>query len=114
MINYAILLINNNYNKQYRSDDVYDWNTFIFTPPSDKPSQATIDGWVANIPLKACKEEAKQRIAKYDWIADADTTPKLLNKQDFVAYRSALRELILNPVESPVWPEIPQEEWDAE
>jgi hypothetical protein len=59
------------------------------------------------------KNKAKSLIAQYDWINDTTTTPKLLNKDDFYAYRSALRLLILNPVENPVWPEIPQEVWDA-
>ena len=59
------------------------------------------------------KAKAKSLISQYDWINDTTTTPKLLNKDDFYAYRSALRLLILNPVENPVWPTIPQEVWDA-
>jgi len=66
---------------------------------------------LSQIKKDACKNEAKQRIAKYDWIADADTTPVLLNKSDFVLYRSALRELILNPVENPVFPIEPDPIW---
>ena len=62
--------------------------------------------------LNECKTEAKKRIAEYDWVMDDTTTPKLSNKSEFYTYRSALRELILNPVENPVWPEIPQEVWE--
>ena len=111
MINYSDLLINNNYLKSFSADNVYDWSTFIFNPPTDKPSQETIDQWIKDIPFKACKKEAKRRIAEYDWVIDTETTPDLLNRQDFIAYRSALRQLILNPVENPVWPEVPQEVW---
>lgn len=78
------------------------------------------NNWITDIKLKSdydknlCKQIAKGRIAQYDWIMDDTTTPKLLNKQDFFTYRSKLRLLILNPVENPTWPEVPQEVWGNE
>ena len=35
----------------------------------------------------------------------------LANKSDFESYRSALRDLVINPVVSPVYPSEPQPVW---
>ena len=58
-----------------------------------------------------CKNTAKGLISKYDWIFDSDTNPKLLNKNEFIEYRSILRNLIINPIENPEWPNPPKEHW---
>lgn len=88
-----------------------DYSTFNFYDESKKPTEIQINQYSVEYNKSLCKAEAKRRIAEYDWIVDTETTPDLLNRQDFVAYRSALRQLILNPIENPIWPEIPQEEW---
>lgn len=56
-----------------------------------------------------CKDEAKKRIANSDWAVLSDVN--ISNKSEFESYRSQLRNLILNPVESPVFPEEPQPIW---
>jgi hypothetical protein len=56
-----------------------------------------------------CKEEAKQLIANSDWSVLPDV--KIQNKAEFENYRSILRELILNPVENPVFPTEPVPIW---
>ena len=56
-----------------------------------------------------CKHEAKKRIANSDWAVLPDVN--ISNKSEFESYRSQLRNLILNPVESPVFPEEPQPIW---
>ena len=56
-----------------------------------------------------CKEEAKKRIANCDWSVLPDVN--ISNKSDFEDYRSQLRNLILNPVEDPIFPEEPQPIW---
>lgn len=61
---------------------------------------------------KNCKDTAKKLIAELDWVNDTETTPLLSNREDFVAYRSLLRALIIDPVVNPTWPERPQEEWE--
>ena len=56
-----------------------------------------------------CKQEAKKRIANSDWSVLPDVN--ITNKSEFENYRSQLRNLILNPVESPVFPEEPNPIW---
>ena len=56
-----------------------------------------------------CKGQAKQLIASSDWSVLPDVN--ITNKSEFENYRSQLRNLILNPVESPVFPEEPQPIW---
>lgn len=59
--------------------------------------------------IDACKLEAKAKIAKTDWAVLPDVG--LVNQADFIAYRAALRELIINPVADPVWPTEPTPDW---
>ena len=56
-----------------------------------------------------CKSESKKRIANSDWSVLPDVN--ISNKSDFENYRSQLRNLILNPVEEPIFPEEPQPIW---
>ena len=56
-----------------------------------------------------CKHEAKKRISNSDWAVLPDVN--ISNKSDFENYRSQLRNLILNPVEEPIFPEEPQPIW---
>lgn len=63
----------------------------------------------AQVPLDACKAEAKTRLANTDWSVLPDVVVQ--NKLDFENYRSAVRALVLNPVADPVWPTEPQPVW---
>ena len=56
-----------------------------------------------------CKSESKKRIANCDWSVLPDVN--ISNKSEFENYRSQLRNLILNPVENPIFPEEPQPIW---
>lgn len=56
-----------------------------------------------------CKSESKKRIANCDWSVLPDVN--ISNKSEFENYRSQLRNLILNPVEDPIFPEEPQPIW---
>lgn len=56
-----------------------------------------------------CKSESKKRIANCDWSVLPDVN--ISNKSEFENYRSQLRNLILNPVEDPIYPEEPQPIW---
>jgi len=56
-----------------------------------------------------CKSESKKRIANCDWSVLPDVN--ISNKSEFENYRSQLRNLILNPVEEPIFPEEPQPIW---
>ena len=56
-----------------------------------------------------CKEESKKRIANCDWSVLPDVN--IINKSEFESYRSQLRNLILNPVENPIFPVEPNPIW---
>lgn len=59
----------------------------------------------------ACKAEAKQRLVDTDWSQQADVRSQITNAAAFDIYRAAVRELYLNPVAAPQWPERPEADW---
>ena len=56
-----------------------------------------------------CKAKAKELIANTDWSVLPDVN--LQNKSEFENYRSILRNLILNPIEDPIFPIEPTPIW---
>ena len=56
-----------------------------------------------------CKQEAKKRIANSDWAVLPDVN--ITNKPEFETYRTQLRNLIINPVEDPIFPVEPNPIW---
>jgi hypothetical protein len=66
------------------------------------------------------KETGKQILSNTDWtavpsIADpADSNPYLMNQNDFFVYRSAVRDIVLNPTFDAVFPVEPVEVWSTE
>jgi hypothetical protein len=56
-----------------------------------------------------CKDQAKQLIANSDWSVLPDV--KINNKLEFENYRTQLRNLIINPVEDPIFPVEPNPIW---
>ena len=84
-------------------------------PPSETYIIWKNDSWKVDKILKSeylknqCKEKAKSLIASSDWsvLPDVNTT----NKSDFENYRSILRNLIINPIEDPIFPIEPNPIW---
>lgn len=80
-----------------------------------KPTWEQIEAeWIiVNSELKKqdCKDKAKSLLANSDWSTLPDVQTQLLNYNDFVFYRSQLRELVINPVENPVFPSEPEARW---
>ncbi len=56
-----------------------------------------------------CEARAKELISNCDWSVLPDV--KLQNKSEFENYRSILRNLILNPIEDPIFPVEPTPIW---
>lgn len=77
--------------------------------PTEAEIQAEIVRLNAQYPLDECKTEAKKRIAATDWSVLSDVG--LANQAEFVAYRAALRALIVTPVADPEFPVEPQPVW---
>lgn len=83
------------------------------SPSIPQPSEQEVINEIARLeslaPMEACKKEAKALIAKVDWAVLPDVG--ISNSAEFVAYRAVLRELIKNPVATPVFPAEPQPVW---
>jgi hypothetical protein len=95
------------------------WNSTVVAKPTQEVLDAERVTLDQQAPYVACKQEASRRLYLTDWttIADvADPTksdPYLTNQAAFVAYRSNLRKLAVNPEVNPVWPVEPTAAWSA-
>jgi hypothetical protein len=82
--------------------------------PEDKPTENEIQDEITRLtllePFNKCKAQAKRLIAFSDWAALPDVG--LANQVQFIAYRAALRALIITPVADPVWPTEPTPIWE--
>jgi hypothetical protein len=67
----------------------------------------------------SCTDQAKVILTATDWTSISDvgnsqmSNPYLLNQSEFIAYRSQVRALAVNPVADPVWPVMPTEQWSS-
>lgn len=61
--------------------------------------------------LAACKRTARARLVATDYTQTPDVTAALKNAADFTSYRTAVRNLFLNPMKDPTWPEEPVPAW---
>lgn len=86
-----------------------DWLDQTQSKPTEQEVNNEIAKLISQQPFNDCKIKAKQLIAASDWSALSDVG--LVNQADFIAYRAALRALIINPVADPVWPTEPTPEW---
>lgn len=96
------------------TDGVINWIN-----PSEPPvTQTQIDEaketLSAKLVLDVCKEQAVNLLKLTDWATLSDLTiesPKLLNQGEFLAYRQAVRSLVVNPVANTSWPTMPKAQW---
>lgn len=63
-----------------------------------------------------CKQQASKLLYETDWttipdVADPANSPYLTNQAEFIAWRSQIRALAVNPVVDPIFPEKPVEIW---
>jgi hypothetical protein len=67
----------------------------------------------------ACSDQAKAILTATDWTSIPDvgnpdaSNPYLMNQAAFIAYRSQIRALAVNPVVNPVFPTQPTEQWSS-
>jgi hypothetical protein len=80
----------------------------------------TISAYIPPPPPTAQQNKAKatQLLYQTDWTSEAAvadpavSNPYLMNQSEFLAYRSAVREIAINPVAGVItWPTKPQEVW---
>jgi hypothetical protein len=66
-----------------------------------------------------CKAQATTILNATDWTSISDVgnpdmaNPYLVNQAEFIAYRSTVRNYAVNPVENPVFPTAPTEQWSS-
>jgi hypothetical protein len=72
---------------RYKSSVVISWADY----------QSKYNEVLQSTALKQLRAERNRRIAKTDWIMTVDSAETLANKNDWVAYRQALRDLPENP-----------------
>lgn len=107
--------------KNPANNDVYGYDT---TDQQNFIDSAIAAGWqevTGNWPpsptedqLKLnCKDEAKQRLERTDYSQLPDVDATLVNRAEFVTYRTQIRDLYLNPVANPVWPNEPIAIWNS-
>lgn len=119
MIDYAQILTVNYPNSQWSlNGNSYDGLTWYSDTP--KPTQVELDALALPtqeaIAKKSCKEQASQLLYETDWttipdVADPVNSPYLTNQTDFIAWRSQIRSLAVNPVADPIFPPKPNEIW---
>jgi len=115
MIDIAIILGNNNYlyfgSVTANTEESY--NLITWEDVRQKPTWQQLNSeWLlidSEIKKDNCKNQAKTLIANSDWSVLPDVN--ISNKSEFEFYRSQLRNLILNPVENPVFPIEPNPIW---
>jgi len=77
---------------------------------------AAVDAQAAK---NTCKQQATSILQSTDWTSIADVgdptkaNPYLMNQAEFIAYRSTVRGYAVNPVENPVFPTAPTEQWSS-
>jgi len=103
-------------------DEDYNQITWL-SPDIEQPTEQEVNDEIIALdvqaPLNSCKTQASQLLYETDWTTIADVAdpaksqPYLLNPQDFITYRSALRKLAVYPEAAPVWPTKPTEQWSS-
>lgn len=100
-------------------DQILSWKTEKLGPiPTTEQLDAAYPIWESQQLAAQNKEKAQSLLAQTDWTATVDisnpqySNPYLANQAEFLAYRSAIRAIAVNPpaVVDP-WPVMPQEVW---
>ena len=89
------------------------WDAAANPPPPPAPTPEQIQA--------QNKSEAMSLLQQTDWTATVDisnpqySNPYLMNQDAFLAYRSSVRAIAVNPPTTPVtvWPTLPTEQWSS-
>lgn len=113
MIDYGNILSLFYANKKWIIKNSTDYNTLDWLDDSTKPTKEELDSKsqeaISEFKKDNCKNKSKQLIANSDWSVLPDVN--ITNKSEFETYRTQLRNLIINPVEDPIFPVEPNPIW---
>lgn len=121
MPDYSWILSVNYPTAQWAMDNE-DYSTLQWFSDTPKPTQEELDAlWIPTqeaIAKQDCKKQASALLYETDWttipdVADPTNSPYLVNQAEFIAWRSQVRALAVNPVVDPVFPSKPQEQWGS-
>ena len=101
-------------------NQILSWNTAKL---GAEPTQAQLDEaypiWENQQKADQNAQQAKTILSNTDWTAISDvadpkkSNPYLMNQADFVAYRSTVRNIAINPTWDAVFPTAPKEVWNS-
>ena len=98
------------------ADQILSWN---IEKLGLEPTQVQLDSaypiWLGQQIQAQNKQQASTLLLETDWVelpsvSDINNIPYLLNKAEFIAYRIALRVIVVNPINA-VFPVKPISEW---
>jgi hypothetical protein len=95
------------------------WYSVNIPQPTKEACDAEIAVQAQQAPLQSCKDQASGRLYATDWTTIADvadptkSNPYLTNQAEFIAYRSQIRQLAVNPVLNPTFPPVPTAQWST-
>ena len=109
---------------EWSMTNVNDYSTLVWYSASiQQPTEAEVNAQIAALdaqaPYQSCKETASQLLYKTDWTTIPDvadptkSNPYLMNQAEFIAYRSQVRQLAVNPVVNPTFPPMPTAQWSS-
>lgn len=109
---------------QWSLTNVNEYSTLVwYSENIPKPSEDIVNQEIASLnanqPLVNCKNQASKLLYETDWTTIPDvadptkSNPYLINVQDYVTYRNAVRQLAIYPVANPVWPTKPISQWSS-
>jgi hypothetical protein len=96
----------------------YILNAVVYTVEIQNMTPEQLAAYQANL-AQQIAQQGKQILANTDWtaiasVADpAESNPYLINRQEFLTYRSEVRAIVLNPSYDSVYPEAPTEQWSS-
>lgn len=101
------------------ADQILYWNTeALGAEPTEAQLDAAYPIWEGQQIAAQNKTQAEQLLQATDWTATVDinnpqySNPYLGNQDAFLAYRSQVRAIAVNPPTTPtIFPEMPQEVW---
>ena len=86
-------------------DKIVEWNSSDIQQPSEEEIQNKIAELEAAEPLRLLREERDQKLAATDWRATVDYPGN--DKQLWLDYRQALRDVTKQDPNNVIWPEEP-------
>lgn len=87
----------------------WDKDEWVFEAIQETPEEVYTPSEEDKIVL--CKSVAARLLLNTDFSQYADVIPLLDNYEEFVVYRSEIRNLFLNPIAEPEWPAPPVASW---